>query len=70
MFFSFLILKKKGNPYEQVALYCFYWSSTDYPLMAGKETGAEVEFVRLLDLDIKYCTGCTACNGRKKSYKR
>lgn len=32
-------------------------------LMAAAEMGAEVEFIRLLDLDIKYCTGCTACVG-------
>ncbi|APC39181.1 flavodoxin family protein [Clostridium estertheticum] len=32
-------------------------------LMAAKEMGAEVEFVHLLDLDIKYCIGCTACVG-------
>lgn len=30
-------------------------------LMAAKEMGAEVEFIHLLDLDIKYCIGCTAC---------
>ena len=30
-------------------------------LMGAKEMGAEVEFVRLLDLDLKYCTGCVAC---------
>lgn len=32
-------------------------------LMAAEKMGAEVEFIRLLDLDIKYCTGCTACVG-------
>jgi len=31
-------------------------------LMVAKEMGAEVEFVRLLDLDIKPCTGCVACS--------
>ena len=30
-------------------------------LMGAKEMGAEIEFIRLLDLDIKYCTGCIAC---------
>lgn len=30
-------------------------------LMAAKEEGAEVEFIRLLDLDLKHCTGCIAC---------
>lgn len=30
-------------------------------LMGAKETGAGVEFIRLLDLDLKYCTGCIAC---------
>ena len=30
-------------------------------LMAAKEMGAEVEFIQMFDLDIKHCTGCTAC---------
>ncbi len=30
-------------------------------LMGAKEAGAEIEFVRVLDLDIKHCTGCIAC---------
>lgn len=30
-------------------------------LMGAQEAGAEIEFIRLLDLDIKYCTGCIAC---------
>lgn len=31
-------------------------------LMAAKEQGAEVEFIRLHDLNLKYCTGCVACS--------
>ncbi len=30
-------------------------------LMGAKEMGAEIEFIRLLDLDLKHCTGCIAC---------
>lgn len=30
-------------------------------LMGAQEAGAEVELVRLMDLDIKPCTGCNAC---------
>jgi hypothetical protein len=30
-------------------------------LMGAQELGAEVEIVRLMDLDIKPCTGCNAC---------
>ncbi|NLM84285.1 MAG: flavodoxin family protein, partial [Clostridiales bacterium] len=30
-------------------------------LMGAKEEGAEVEFIRLHDLDLKPCTGCVAC---------
>lgn len=30
-------------------------------LMVAKEMGAEVEFIRLLDIDLKHCTGCIAC---------
>ncbi|MBN1469241.1 MAG: NAD(P)H-dependent oxidoreductase [Fusobacteriaceae bacterium] len=30
-------------------------------LMGAKEMGADVEFIRVLDLDIKHCTGCIAC---------
>lgn len=32
-------------------------------LMGAKEQGAEIEFVRLLDLNLKPCTGCIACVG-------
>lgn len=30
-------------------------------LMGAQELGAEIEFVRLLDLDLKNCTGCISC---------
>ena len=30
-------------------------------LMGAQQAGAEVEFIRMLDLDIKHCTGCIAC---------
>lgn len=30
-------------------------------LMGAKEMGAEIEFIRLHDLDLKHCTGCIAC---------
>lgn len=30
-------------------------------LMGAKEQGAEIEFIRLLDADLKPCTGCIAC---------
>ena len=30
-------------------------------LLAAKEQGVDIEFVRLMDLDIKHCTGCKAC---------
>lgn len=30
-------------------------------LMGAAEAGAEIEFIRLLDLDLKPCTGCVAC---------
>lgn len=38
-------------------------------LMAAKEVGADIEFIHLLDLDIKHCTGCTACVGSLMSGK-
>jgi multimeric flavodoxin WrbA len=31
-------------------------------LMAAEETGVEVKFIRMLDLDIKPCKGCMVCN--------
>ncbi len=30
-------------------------------LMGAQEAGAEIEFIRLLDLNLKPCTGCVAC---------
>jgi multimeric flavodoxin WrbA len=30
-------------------------------LMGAQEVGADIEFIRLLDLDIEHCTGCIAC---------
>lgn len=30
-------------------------------LMGAKEMGADVEFINLYDIDLKPCTGCTAC---------
>ena len=30
-------------------------------LLAAKEAGCEVEFIRAMDLDIKHCTGCITC---------
>lgn len=30
-------------------------------LMGAKKMGAEVEFIRLLDLELKHCTGCIVC---------
>lgn len=30
-------------------------------LMGAQEVGAEIEFIRLLDLDLRPCTGCNAC---------
>ena len=30
-------------------------------LMGAKEAGAEIEFIRLFDLELKPCTGCIAC---------
>jgi multimeric flavodoxin WrbA len=30
-------------------------------LMGAKQAGAEIEFIRLLDLNLKPCTGCIAC---------
>lgn len=30
-------------------------------LMGAKEQGAEIEFIHLLDLEMKVCTGCNAC---------
>lgn len=33
-------------------------------LMGAAQEGAEVEFIHLLDLDIRYCEGCMACNAQ------
>jgi multimeric flavodoxin WrbA len=30
-------------------------------LMGAQEVGAEIEFIHLLDLNLKYCTGCITC---------
>lgn len=30
-------------------------------LMGAQEMGAEIEFINMLDLDIKHCTGCIGC---------
>ncbi|MCR5649219.1 MAG: flavodoxin family protein [Oscillospiraceae bacterium] len=30
-------------------------------LMAAKEAGAEIEFINIMKLDLKHCTGCKAC---------
>ncbi len=30
-------------------------------LMGAQESGADIEFIRLLDIDLKPCTGCIAC---------
>lgn len=30
-------------------------------LMGAKEMGADIEFIRVLDLEIKHCTGCIGC---------
>lgn len=30
-------------------------------LLAAKAEGAEIEFIRLTDLNIQHCTGCKAC---------
>lgn len=30
-------------------------------LMGAQETGADIEFINLFDLDIHHCTGCVAC---------
>jgi multimeric flavodoxin WrbA len=30
-------------------------------LMGAQETGAEIEFIHMLDLDLKPCTGCLSC---------
>ncbi len=30
-------------------------------LMGAQELGAEIEFIRILELDLKYCTGCVTC---------
>ena len=31
-------------------------------LMGARESGADIEFIRLLDLNIKHCTGCVTCS--------
>jgi multimeric flavodoxin WrbA len=35
-------------------------------LMGAKEQGAEIEFIRLHDLELKPCTGCISNDGRRR----
>lgn len=39
-------------------------------LMGAEKLGAEVSFIRMINLDIKHCVGCGACSGAMKKGKQ